>query len=113
MNKLLLILVASLLAVAACDKVAVQQPVINENGVVVPQYTGPTKTRAEVIKEYNDFRAACKVTPSGYGCNGFEGPVPEISTGPGKTRAEVSKELKDFLAECKAKPDTAGCTAQP
>ena len=112
MNKLLLVLVASLFAIAACDKVTVTPaPTYVEGQGLVPASTGPTKTRAEVLKELADFRATCKATPNLIGCNESGTELPIVGTA--KTRAEVSAELAAFRAECKAKPTTEGCQTAP
>lgn len=108
MNKLLLVLVASLFAVAACDKAVVTgpAPTFTFEGQMIPGFVG-TKSRAEVLKELADYRAACKADPSLVGCSETSDKLPV--TGTAKTRAEVSAELGAFLAACKAKPAAGDC----
>ena len=110
MKKLLLI-VATLAALSACgDKATANKPP-SEADVPAVVSSGPAKTRAEVLKELADFKAACKADAKLMGCGVGEAAgtnVPVVGTA--KTRAEVSAELAAFLAACKASPKGDNCS---
>ena len=114
MKKLLLV-VASIVALSACsDKPVGSAPSYGEGSTPVAAPTGPAKSRADVIKELADFKAACKADPKLMGCGNGEGAGTQVPVvGTAKSRAEVSAELAAFLAACKAAPKADGCQSAP
>ena len=109
MKKLLLV-AAAIVALSACGDKATANKTPNEADVPAVVASGPAKTRAEVLKELADFKAACKADVKLMGCGVGEAAgtnVPVI--GSAKTRAEVSAELAAFLAACKASPNGDYC----
>jgi len=111
MKKLLLV-TAAIVALTACGA-NTSGPVTShgETGYTAPPAsTGPVKTRAEVLKELADFKAACKADSKLMGCGTGEASGTNLPVvGSAKTRAEVSAELAAFLAACKAAPKGDNC----
>jgi hypothetical protein len=111
MKKTLLV-ISSAIALVACGP-NTSGPITShgEIGYTPPPVSnGPVKTRAEVLKELADFKAACKADAKLMGCGVGEAAgtnVPVVGTA--KTRAEVSAELAAFLAACKASPKGDNC----
>jgi len=109
MKKLLLV-TAAIVALTACGEKSTANKTPNEADTPTVVASGPAKTRAEVLKELADFKAACKADAKLMGCGAGEAvgtPAPII--GSAKTRAEVSAELAAFLAACKAAPKGDNC----
>ena len=85
-----------------------------EGSTPVAAPTGPAKSRADVIKELADFKAACKADSKLMGCGNGEAAGTQVPVvGTAKSRAEVSAELAAFLAACKAAPKADGCQSAP
>ncbi|MEI7817996.1 MAG: lipoprotein [Desulfuromonadales bacterium] len=109
---LLLAAIVAAVALSACGQKSPGQagPSGEAGSIPVVTSTGPAKTRAEVLAELADFKAACKADPKLAGCGVGEaagsGSSPVVGTA--KTRAEVSAELAAFLAACKV-TKTDGC----
>ena len=107
MKKLLVL--AAIVALTACGEKATPVKNYGEGSGPDPVATGPAKSRAEVIKELADFKAACKADAKLAGCGTGEGTgTSSPVVGTNKTRAEVSAELAAFLAACKV-TKTDGC----
>lgn len=105
---LLLAAMIAVFALTACGQKSTAIPGGEAGTAPPPAATGPAKTRAEVLAELADFKAACKADPKLAGCGVSESSGSSPVVGTAKTRAEVSAELAAFLAACKV-AKTDGC----